>query len=110
MKPRWFKGNLHTHSYWTDGDEFPESIMDWYKSHGYDFVGLSDHNTIAGGEKWKKITRSTLYEEAFNAYLEKFGKDWVTYRVDSGRTSVKLKTYDEYKARFEDKAFLVVHS
>ena len=23
---RWFKGNLHTHSYWSDGDEFPEVI------------------------------------------------------------------------------------
>ncbi len=29
---QWFKGNLHTHSYWSDGDEFPEVIMDWYKS------------------------------------------------------------------------------
>ena len=35
---RWFKGNLHTHSYWSDGDEFPEMIMDWYKDRGYDFV------------------------------------------------------------------------
>ena len=28
---RWYKGNLHTHSYWSDGDEFPEMIMNWYK-------------------------------------------------------------------------------
>ncbi|NND80278.1 MAG: histidinol-phosphatase, partial [Maribacter sp.] len=27
---QWFKGNLHTHSYWSDGDEFPEVIMEWY--------------------------------------------------------------------------------
>ena len=20
----WFKGNLHTHSFWSDGDDFPE--------------------------------------------------------------------------------------
>jgi|GEM_PF-6842137 len=23
---RWWKGNLHTHSLWSDGDDFPESI------------------------------------------------------------------------------------
>ena len=47
----WYKGNLHTHSYWSDGDEFPEMVMDWYKTHGYQFVSLSDHNLLARGEK-----------------------------------------------------------
>ena len=28
---RWFKGNLHTHSLWSDGDDYPEMIADWYK-------------------------------------------------------------------------------
>jgi hypothetical protein len=31
-------GNLHTHSYWSDEDDFPEMIMDWYKTRGYDFT------------------------------------------------------------------------
>ena len=35
---KWFKGNTHTHSYWSDGDDFPEMIMEWYKTHGYDFI------------------------------------------------------------------------
>jgi len=43
----WYKGNLNTHSYWSDGDDFPEMIMDWYKNHGYHFVSLSDHNILA---------------------------------------------------------------
>ncbi|HET8736162.1 MAG TPA: histidinol-phosphatase, partial [Pricia sp.] len=34
----WYKGNLHAHSYWSDGDEFPEMIMDGYKTAGYDFT------------------------------------------------------------------------
>ncbi len=37
----WLKGNLHTHSLWSDGDEYPEMIIDWYKSNGYDFVALN---------------------------------------------------------------------
>ena len=51
QEARWYKGNVHTHSLWSDGDDFPEMIMDWYKSHGYDFISLSDHNILAAGEK-----------------------------------------------------------
>lgn len=106
----WYKGNLHTHSYWSDGDEFPELIMDWYKNHDYRFIGLSDHNTLAAGEKWKKIAKSKLYEDSFTTYLEKYGENWVTYKVDSGRTIVKLKTLAEYGPLFEDKNFLIIQS
>lgn len=105
----WYKGNLHTHSYWSDGDEFPERIMEWYKSNGYNFVGLSDHNIFQEGEKWKKITRSTLRENAAKAYLEKYGQ-YANYRVDSGRYSVRLKTLAEYRPLFEDNNFLIIKS
>src|SRR5205085_3970354 len=84
----WYKGNLHTHSYWSDGDEFPEVIMDWYKTHGYQFVALSDHNILAQGEKWKLIPKSKVHREGFEKYLNKYGKDWVNYTVDTGRTHV----------------------
>jgi hypothetical protein len=105
----WFKGNLHTHSYWSDGDEFPEMIMSWYKDHGYHFVALSDHNILAVGEKWIKLTHSKIYEDGFQAYLGKFGKE-VTYKTDSGRIHVKLKTFTEYKPLFEGAKFLIIRS
>ena len=91
QKKQWYKGNLHTHSYWSDGDEFPEVILDWYKKRGYQFISLSDHNTLAEGEKWKEISEDTVYQNAFKAYLDTYGPDWVNYRIDSGRTYVKLK-------------------
>src|SRR5438132_1176146 len=50
--PRWWKGNLHTHSFWSDGDDFPEMIADWYKRHGYQFLSLTDHNVLSEGERW----------------------------------------------------------
>jgi hypothetical protein len=109
-KLTWFKGNLHTHTYWSDGDEFPEMVLDWYKSNGYDFVALSDHNTLATDEKWKVITKSPLYEESFQKYLDKFGADWVVYKTDTGRIQVKLKTHEEYKSKMEDSRFLVIPS
>ncbi len=108
---QWFKGNLHTHSYWSDGDEFPEIILDWYKQKGYDFVALSDHNTLAEGEKWITIKDEDLYQNAFNNYLETYGPDWVEYKIDSGKTMVKLKTYEEYKKLTENvDDFLVIES
>jgi len=57
-EPRWFKGNTHTHSLWSDGNDFPEMISAWYKDHGYDFLCMSDHNTLAEGEKWSRKPRS----------------------------------------------------
>ncbi len=109
---QWFKGNLHTHSYWSDGDEFPEVIMDWYKSNGYQFVALSDHNILAEGEKWVMIRQDSLYINAFENYLDEYGPDWVDYKTDSlNQIHVKLKTYKEYIDRFEEQGkFLIIQS
>ena len=108
----WFKGNLHTHSYWSDGDEFPEVVMDWYKSNDYQFVALTDHNTLAEGNKWKVIAKDSIYQNSFKNYLKNYGTDWVNYKVDSlNRTQVKLKTYEEYRGLSEEnEKFLIIQS
>ncbi|UCS94636.1 histidinol-phosphatase [Echinicola marina] len=108
----WYKGNLHTHSYWSDGDDYPEMIMDWYKSHGYDFAVLSDHNVLARQEKWKLIPKSPTHKKALDKYLAKFGEEWVEYREDSaGRVEVRLKKLEEYRGLFEeDGKFLIIES
>lgn len=109
---QWYKGNTHTHSYWSDGDDFPEMIMDWYKTHGYSFISLSDHNTLAAGEKWKQIPAHPFRQQRFKAYLEKYGKDWVHYKTDTlGMLHVKLKTFQEYAPLFEEKGkFLIMQA
>ena len=43
----WWKGNLHAHSLWSDGDDFPEMVLDWYRRNGYAFASLSDQNVGA---------------------------------------------------------------
>ncbi|MFT6811270.1 MAG: hypothetical protein ACJA01_004518, partial [Saprospiraceae bacterium] len=109
---QWFKGNLHTHSYWSDGDEFPEVIMDWYKTNDYQFISLTDHNTLAEGDKWKVISQDSIYQNAFKSYLDAYGSSWVEYKMDSlNRTQVKLKTYEEYKGQFEKSGeFLIIQA
>ncbi len=42
----WFKGNLHTHTTKSDGDETPEKVCEWFEKHEYDFLVLSDHNHV----------------------------------------------------------------
>src|SRR5690606_20792011 len=109
---QWFKGNTHTHSYWSDGDDFPEMIMDWYKSRGYNFVCLSDHNVLAQDEKWKRLPPMPSHQRRFEEYLENFGKDWVEYRTDTaGRIEVKLKTLEAYRPLYEEpEKFLIIQA
>jgi hypothetical protein len=108
---KWFKGNLHTHTYWSDGDAFPEMVLDWYKSNGYQFVALSEHNIIADVEKWKKIPKSVIYRKGFDDYLEKYGEDWVNYKEDSTGLNVRLKTEAEYLPLFQEEGvFSIIKS
>ncbi len=112
LTKQWYKGNLHAHSYWSDGHEFPEMIMDWYKTNGYDFTVLSDHNILAEGDKWVTISNKEHLQKGFQSYLKKYGSDWVKHQIDSaGRIFVKLKTYEEYKPLFEEaNNFLIIQS
>ncbi|NEU10125.1 histidinol-phosphatase [Flavihumibacter sp. R14] len=109
---KWFKGNTHTHSLWSDGNEFPEMIIDWYKSNGYDFISLSDHNILADSEKWVKLPKHPFRQKGFRDYLEKYGKEWVNYKTDTaGIISVRLKTLAEYRPLFEEKdKFLIIQA
>ncbi|MFD1615202.1 PHP domain-containing protein [Gelatiniphilus marinus] len=112
VEKKWYKGNLHTHSYWSDGDEFPEVIMHWYKSNGYQFVALTDHNTLAKGDKWITVPEDSIYQNAFKNYLKTYGTNWVNYKIDSlNRIQVKLKTYNQYKTKFEENnKFLILQA
>lgn len=108
---RWWKGNLHTHSLWSDGDAFPETIIGWYAEHGYDFIALSDHNTLAEGERWLNVPAGSPREAVYAAYIAAFGEEWVDTRTENDTLQVRLKTLEEYRALFEDEEdFLIIQS
>ncbi|GAA4402738.1 hypothetical protein GCM10023187_18140 [Nibrella viscosa] len=108
----WYKGNLHTHSLWSDGDDYPEMIMSWYKANGYQFVGLSDHNILQEGEKWITVPRQKDRRQVFARYLQTFGPDWVTYRQGPNDSlTVRLKNLSDYRSHFEEPGkFLILKS
>lgn len=57
---RWFKGNTHSHTTESDGDSPPEVVARWYKSHGYQFLVLSDHNVFTDPRTLSHLVDSTF--------------------------------------------------
>ena len=99
--PKWWKGNLHTHSLWSDGNDYPEMIVDWYVQHGYNFLALSDHNRMLEGERWIDARTNIGGSAALERYQAKFGTNWVAMRELNQRSEVRLKTLEEFRNRFE---------
>lgn len=103
--PGWYKGNLHTHSLWSDGDDFPEMITDWYRRHGYHFLGLSDHNILSEGQRWIDVPTKGSRVEALAKYRARFGERWVEERTAKTKTGtkrqVRLKPLAEFRNLLE---------
>lgn len=49
------KGNLHTHTQRSDGDSSPEAVIAWYRSHGYQFLAITDHNLRSEPEEYRAL-------------------------------------------------------
>ena len=109
----WRKGNLHTHSLWSDGNDFPEVISKWYLDHGYDFLAMSDHNILEEGDKWMKVDDIVRRggRRALERYRQEFGRQWVETREVDGKLEVRLKTLAEYRRLLEYPGeFLLIQS
>jgi hypothetical protein len=45
-KAMWFKGNTHVHTTVSDGDSSLDAVATAYRSDGYDFMAVTDHNRV----------------------------------------------------------------
>jgi hypothetical protein len=95
---------LHTHSLWSDGDEFPERIATWYRERGYNFLAITDHNTLQQGERWVKF--ADLYKKgagpATDAYLKEYaGRAKTRGDRTAGKQEVRLTPFAEYRPELE---------
>ncbi|MAD32690.1 MAG: hypothetical protein CMJ88_02880 [Planctomycetes bacterium] len=102
--PRYYKGNLHTHTLWSDGNHFPEMVVDWYARHSYDFLALTDHNIVADHDKWIQNDQVVRRggRNALADYRRRFGADWVDERQQDGKLEVRLRRLDEITPLFAD--------
>lgn len=106
---RWFRGALHFHSFWSDGDDFPEMVVDWHKRHGYDFVAPTEHNVIARGEKWHDLQDKDhpIPNDVLEKCRARFGP--LEVRDRDGKRLVRLRTLDEVRTLLESPGrFLVI--
>ncbi len=95
---RWYRGNMHTHSHWSDGDDYLESVALWYRDHGYQFLVFTDHNVLATKERWVAVEKTKGGAVAFEK-LQKNFPDWVETRDADGVTEVRLRRFDEVVAK-----------
>lgn len=106
---KWFRGQLHAHTHWSDGRGLPEQAVDAYQQRGYDFLCLSEHNRFAGDTNtWREVAKEEgpwppkVTQAVLGAYVERFGADSVESRTNGPSVSVRLKNYSELKTRFEN--------
>lgn len=132
----WFKGNLHMHNQWSDGEPLPEWAIDWYKSHGYHFICPSDHNIFQSEQLrfdgfgfnntppdlapfkdetslWKVISPAPgwpkLTQSRVDETIEKFGKDSVRTITVGDKTYARMKPFAELEKQFgEPGKFLMI--
>jgi hypothetical protein len=102
-KLHWYRGNLHTHSLWSDGDDYLETIGLWYKEHGYDFLCFTDHNVLpVSNGNWINLDRNGSGLKALRKLKSRFQQDWVETRTIDGKLQVRLKTLAEVRPRLEE--------
>ncbi|MFC1452986.1 PHP domain-containing protein [Verrucomicrobiota bacterium] len=111
----WFKGNLHMHSLWSDGADFPEMVAERFKENGYHFIAFTEHDRFQTGDAWVSTTTGgcakTLDEGGVVArYVERFGNEWVERRDSANGLEIRLKPLSEYRGLFEEKdRFLILN-
>ena len=110
---RWFKGDIHVHSRWSDGVDFPEMVATWYREHGYHFLVTTEHNRLQEGEMWVDVS-SRKRAARLAAYRARWGDDWVRTREQedpaTGKpvTVARARPLDEYRGRVEDGGWFIL--
>jgi len=106
---KWYRGNIHTHSLWSDGDDYPEMIALWYKQRDYDFLCFTDHNVLPATERWSDVLENKGGQRAYDKLRDQFADEWIDERTVNGRREVRLKTFAEVSDRLAERGkFLLI--
>jgi len=55
---KWFRGDLHLHTFHSDGTWTIPLILDWASASGLDFVGITEHNTFSHHAKIDALAKN----------------------------------------------------
>ena len=97
----WYRGNMHMHSFWSDGNVFPEMAVDAYKDRGYHFVVLSDHTHLQfDSQRWIDAEQAKV-QKVLKQYHERYGEDAAETREVDGKKQIRLHTVQELKKKLD---------
>lgn len=105
----WYRGSLHGHSLWSDGNVFPDDAVSWYRDNGYQFVCLSDHQVLQiDPNMWLEIGSKKLSRAVADRYIASHPAS-VEVKKSDGKEFMRLKTVWELKKLFDQpESFLMV--
>ena len=91
--PGWYTGDFHGHTLHSDGNYSPAEYLQVAHQRGYDFVSLTDHNTISGVPHLLRLAGDGMTViggvelTTYNGHALVLGlDDWVEWRVKDGTT------------------------
>ena len=104
----WKKGQLHIHTLWSDGHDFPETMVSGYKKHNYDFVVITDHDILGQAEDiympiatneggWPPMATREMFQRLKESVPAELFKE----RNLGMRTFVRLTPYDDLRKDWE---------
>ena len=83
----WYKGDIHCHSYHSDGDSDPLDIVRRAEELGLDFLAITDHNVVTQRARLKEIDTNLIlipgYEvTTYFGHWNIWGAgEWVDFRI-----------------------------
>ncbi|MGI9293869.1 MAG: CehA/McbA family metallohydrolase [Pseudomonadales bacterium] len=91
--PGWYTGDLHGHTFHSDGQFSPTEYLRLAHQRGYDFVSLTDHNTYSAVPELKELAGESITViggvelTTFHGHALALGLDgWTEWRVKDGST------------------------
>jgi hypothetical protein len=58
--PQWYRGDLHLHTYFSDGDHSPQELVQYAQERNLSFFFSTDHNTQASDLIWGSVDPANL--------------------------------------------------
>ena len=93
----WYTGDLHGHTFHSDGEFSPADYIEIALRRGYDFVALTDHNTVSAVSQVRRLAGNgiTVIDgvelTTFNGHALVLGLEgWIDWRVKDGTTMSEI--------------------
>ena len=104
----WKKGQLHVHTLWSDGRDFPETMLAAYQKNAFDFVVITDHDVVGSDKDVYLQIFSTsggwpplASRDAFKRLQASAPAELIKTKRIAYRTFVRLSPYDELQKNWE---------